>query len=149
MLALEQGYAAFIYNQSCAECFFYIHIENKSACFAVKLRVSSLNVYKSDHSSLCAAWKLSPDATSYRIVLESLKGSVCCGKHLQNQPHAEPSLCEKGGMTLFLINFFHNTLYNLYKKCFAKYCTKWEPKLHAVSSNSNLEHGFSEENHFP
>ncbi|KAG2461495.1 PTGIS synthase, partial [Polypterus senegalus] len=37
------------------------------------LRVTSLKVYKSDHSSMCTGWKLSHEATSYRIVIESLK----------------------------------------------------------------------------
>uniref|UniRef100_A0A8C4SDK7 Collagen alpha-1(XX) chain n=1 Tax=Erpetoichthys calabaricus TaxID=27687 RepID=A0A8C4SDK7_ERPCA len=37
------------------------------------LRVTSLKVYKSDHSSVCAGWKLSHEATSYRILIESLK----------------------------------------------------------------------------
>ncbi|XP_066558755.1 collagen alpha-1(XX) chain [Amia ocellicauda] len=37
------------------------------------LRVSSLNVYKSDHSSLCVSWKPVTPATGYRVVIQSLK----------------------------------------------------------------------------
>ncbi|MBN3321774.1 COEA1 protein, partial [Atractosteus spatula] len=37
------------------------------------LRVSSLNVYKSEQSSLCVSWKPHVAATGYRIVIQSLK----------------------------------------------------------------------------
>ncbi|XP_069035505.1 collagen alpha-1(XX) chain isoform X2 [Lepisosteus oculatus] len=37
------------------------------------LRVSSLNVYKSEQSSLCVSWKPHGAATGYRIVIQSLK----------------------------------------------------------------------------
>lgn len=40
------------------------------------LRVSSLSVVKSDHSSICVSWKPLSAVDGYRIVIQSVNGKV-------------------------------------------------------------------------
>lgn len=46
------------------------------------LRVSSVSVVKSDHSSICVSWKPLSAVDGYRIVIQSVKGKIIL---LENQ----------------------------------------------------------------
>lgn len=43
--------------------------------FSASLRVSSVSVVRSDHSSICVSWRPVSAVDSYRIVIQSVKGN--------------------------------------------------------------------------
>lgn len=45
-----------------------------SLCTSASLRVSSVSVVRSDHSSICVSWRPVPAVSGYRIVIQALRG---------------------------------------------------------------------------
>lgn len=66
--------------QGFSKQYLYFHIEKYDSFLPfspspASLRVSSVSVVRSDHSSICVSWRPASAVSEYRIAIHSLKGN--------------------------------------------------------------------------